>query len=257
MRRMTIHVSPTPSEMGRAAADAGAAKLREAIAARGSATIILATGASQFTMLERLVESDVDWSRVDCFHLDEYVGIDDQHPASFRRYLRERFVERVAAATGGRGVRSFEYLDGTASDPQAECGRLAAIIARHTVDVAFVGIGENGHLAFNDPPADFRTTDPYLVVELDEACRRQQMGEGWFPTLSDVPARAISMSCREILRSKSIVVTVPDDRKSAAVACAVEGPVSPECPASILQEHPDCRLFLDEAAASKLSAPHG
>ena len=247
---MTIHVHETPVEMGRAAADAGAASIKEAIEARGEATVILATGASQFTMLERLVALDVDWSRVTCFHLDEYVGLDDAHPASFRKYLRERFVERLPGAVLG----GFEFVDGSASDPDAECRRLSALISARTVDVAFVGIGENAHLAFNDPPADFETTVPYIVVELDEACRRQQMGEGWFPTLDDVPKKAISMSCREIMRARTMIVTVPDERKSAAVACAVEGPVSPDCPASILQRHTACELFLDKAAAARLSA---
>ena len=254
---MTIHVSETASEMGAAAAETGIADIRAAIASRGSATIILATGASQFSMLERLVEADLDWSRVTCFHLDEYVGIDDRHPASFRRYLRERFVYQLAGRPDGLRIGGFEYVNGSAPDPDAECRRLSALISARTVDVAFVGIGENAHLAFNDPPADFDTRTPYLVVELDEACRRQQMGEGWFESLEDVPEKAISMSCREILRSRRIVVTVPDERKSRAVACAVEGPVTPECPASILQEHGNCSLFLDRGAASRLSESHG
>jgi glucosamine-6-phosphate deaminase len=249
---MTINISENPTDMGEAAAEAGANAIREAIAGRGSATIIVATGASQFSMFDRLVALDVDWTKVTAFHLDEYVGIDENHPASFRRYLRERFAERLP-----RPIAHFEYVRGDASDPQAECARLSALIGARTVDVAFVGIGENGHLAFNDPPADFETTVPYLVVELDEACRRQQMGEGWFPTFEDVPERAISMSCREIMRARRIICTVPDERKSAAVACAAEGPVSPDCPASILQEHADCTLFLDEAAASKLSGARG
>ncbi|MFW5744900.1 MAG: glucosamine-6-phosphate deaminase [Spirochaetota bacterium] len=249
---MTINVSDTTNEMGSAAAEAGATSVREALRARGEATIIVATGASQFTMFERLVELNVDWTKVTAFHLDEYVGIDSDHPASFRRYLRERFAERLPAP-----LADFAYVQGDAADPQAECARLSALIAARTVDVAFVGIGENGHLAFNDPPADFETTVPYIVVELDEACRRQQMGEGWFETIDDVPARAISMSCREILRSRRIVCTVPDERKADAVACAVEGPVTPTCPASILQEHPDCTLYLDRPAASKLSGADG
>ncbi len=250
---MTINVSDSTQMMGAAAAAAGIDAIRDALAERGEAVIIVATGASQFSMLERLVEADLDWSKVTGFHLDEYVGIDAEHPASFRRYLRERFVERTAQRHGGRGIGHFEYVDGSAEDPQAECRRLSGAISARTVDVAFVGIGENAHLAFNDPPADFETDVPYLLVELDEACRRQQMGEGWFKTLADVPTRAISMSCREILRSRRIICTVPDERKSRAVACAVEGPVSPDCPASILQTHADCTLFLDREAASRLS----
>lgn len=249
---MTINVSETTDEMGSAAAEAGANSIREAIRDRGRATIIVATGASQFTMFERLVELDVDWTKVTAFHLDEYVGIDENHPASFRRYLRERFAARLPAP-----LADFEYVRGDAADPEAECARLSALISARTVDVAFVGIGENGHLAFNDPPADFETNVPYIVVDLDEACRSQQMGEGWFATIDDVPERAISMSCREILSSRRIVCTVPDERKADAVACAVEGSVTPECPASILQEHADCSLYLDSAAASKLSGADG
>lgn len=249
---MTINLSDTTAEMGSAAAEAGANSVREAISERGAATIIVATGASQFTMFERLVELDVDWTKVTAFHLDEYVGIDGDHPASFRRYLRERFAERLPVPLSG-----FEYVRGDAADPRAECARLSALIAARTVDVVFVGIGENGHLAFNDPPADFETTVPYIVVDLDEACRRQQMGEGWFASIDDVPERAISMSCREIMRSRRIICSVPDERKADAVACAVEGPITPACPASILQEHADCTLYLDRPAASKLSGADG
>jgi glucosamine-6-phosphate deaminase len=249
---MTINISDATEEMGFAAAEAGGTLIREAIRERGGATIIVATGASQFTMFARLVSLDIDWSRVHAFHLDEYVGISRDHPASFRKYLRERFADQLPVPIG-----SFAFVEGDAPDPDEECRRLSSLIAARTVDVAFVGIGENGHLAFNDPPADFTTTTPYIVVELDEACRRQQMGEGWFASLGDVPERAISMSCREILRARHIICTVPDERKSRAVACAVEGPVSPECPASILKEHPDCALYLDRAAASRLDGSRG
>lgn len=249
---MTINLSDTTRDMGATAAATGADAIRSAIAERGEAVLILATGASQFTMLERLLESDLDWSKVTGFHLDEYVGLDADHPASFRRYLRERFVERLAEKGTGT-IGHFEYVNGSTDDPEAECRRLSGVISARTVDVAFVGIGENAHLAFNDPPADFETDVPYLVVELDEACRRQQMGEGWFKSLEEVPTRAISMSCREILRARRIICTVPDERKSRAVACAVEGPVSPDCPASILQTHENCTLFLDRPAASRLS----
>ena len=246
---MTVHTCSSPKELGAKAADAGAHDLAAAIAERGRGVIIVATGASQFDMLEQLVTKDIDWSRVTAFHLDEYIGLPVTHPASFRKYLKERFVERLP---GGR-IGAFHYVEGDAADPRAECARLGALISATTVDVAFVGIGENGHLAFNDPPADFATREPYLVVDLDEACRRQQLGEGWFPDLAAVPARAISMSCREILRARSIIVSVPDQRKAKAVACTVKGPVSPDCPASILQEHDRCSLFLDPDSASLLA----
>ena len=248
---MHLHVFPTKSDMGSAAATLGAESIRMAIAERGTATIIVATGASQFEMLESLTQApDIDWSKVDCFHLDEYVGISIDHPASFRRYLRERFVEKLPSAPN-----SFHYINAE-KDPAAECERLSKLIDSQKVDAAFVGIGENGHLAFNDPPADFETETPYLVVQLDEACRKQQHGEGWFGTLDDVPKSAISMSIKQILKSKLIVCTVPDERKSLAVKNCVEGDVCPNAPASILQTHSNTHLYLDESAASKLANRH-
>ena len=241
---MQMHIFPTKDEMGRSAAQCAAAGLQTALTARGSANLILATGASQFEMLAHLVSQPIDWPRVTVFHLDEYIGLPAGHPASFRRYLKERFASQVP------GLAAFHYVDGEAADPAAECRRLSALIRAHPVDVACIGIGENGHLAFNDPPADFDTQDPYLVVNLDEACRRQQLGEGWFPTLAGVPRQAISMSIRQILQSARIVCTVPDRRKAEAVKNAVQGPVTNHVPASILQNHPICDLFLDEEAAS-------
>lgn len=245
---MNPRILPTKPELGRAAAAEGAALIREALATRGEANIVVATGASQFEMLEALTaEPGIDWSRVTGFHLDEYVGLPITHPASFRAYLWQRFVSKLPFP-----LRAFHFLDAEVS-PEAECARVGAILRQHPVDVAFIGIGENGHIAFNDPPADFETEEPYLVVDLDEACRRQQLGEGWFPTLDAVPKRAVSMSVRQILQSAAIICTVPDLRKAQAVRAAVTGPVTPGVPASILQRHPDCRLFLDSAAASLLS----
>lgn len=244
---MRVDISQTKTEMGERAAAAGADRIRKALQQRGHATVILATGASQFEMLDHLVRAEgIDWSRVTGFHLDEYAGMSEEHPASFRRYLRERFVERLPVP-----MAAFHYIDAE-RDPRKASERLGELISRHPVDVAFVGIGENGHLAFNDPPADFETEDPYLVVELDEACRRQQLGEGWFDTLEQVPTRAVSMSVRQIMKSACIICTVPDERKAAAVQAALEGPVTPLVPASILQRHPDCHLFLDVPAASRL-----
>ena len=179
------------------------------------------------------------------FHLDEYVGLAISHPASFRGYLWQRFVSQLPLP-----LRAFHFLDGE-GDPQKECSRVADIIRRHPIDVAFVGIGENGHLAFNDPPADFETEQPYFVVQLDDACRRQQLGEGWFPTFDDVPKQAISMSVRQIMKSRAIICTVPDERKAEAVQNSVEGEVTPKVPASILQRHEQCTLYLDKPAASK------
>ena len=243
---MEQRILPTKRKLAAAAAQHGAAKINAALDAKGSAAIILATGASQFEMLQSLVTQPVEWSKVRAFHLDEYIGIDDRHPASFRKYLKERFADRVT------GLKEFNYIEADLRDPEEECARIGALIDDTEIDAAFIGIGENGHLAFNDPPADFETRRPYLVVTLDEACRRQQYGEGWFATLEDVPLTAISMSIRQIMKSRSLIVTVPDRRKAEAVRCAVKGDVTPDCPASILQRHSDCLLFLDEDSSSLL-----
>jgi glucosamine-6-phosphate deaminase len=241
----------TKRGMAEAAATRAAGSLKAAIEARGEARAIAATGASQFEFLDALVATPgIEWGKVVFFHLDEYVGLPDTHPASFRRYLRERIVARVHPA-------AFHFVNGDAPDPAAECRRVGAVLAAKPVDVAFVGIGENGHLAFNDPPADFETEEPYLVLALDEACRRQQLGEGWFPRLEDVPARAISMSIRQILKSREILAVVPDLRKAPAVRDCLELPVSPERPASVLREHARTTLFLDRASASLLSPGPG
>lgn len=244
---MQINIADTKQELGRRAAADGAQRIRDAIRERGHANVIVATGASQFEVLGELVQQpDIDWSKVTFFHLDEYVGMPMTHPASFRKYLKERLVDRLPQPPA-----AFHYLNAE-GDCEAECRRLGDLIRQHPIDVAFIGIGENGHLAFNDPPADFDTEEPYIVVTLDEACRKQQYGEGWFPTMEDVPTRAISMSIRQILKSKAIVCSVPDDRKATAVQAAVEGPVTNQVPASILQTHPAATIYLDKPAASKL-----
>jgi len=245
---MKTVIKPDRAALGAASARHGAELLRQAIKARGQANIIVATGSSQFETLEALArEPDIRWDRVTAFHLDEYVGLPITHPASFRLYLWQRFVKNLPLP-----LATFHYVNGDAPDPQAECRRLGSLIKEKPIDVAFIGIGENGHVAFNDPPADFETREPYLTVTLDDACRRQQLGEGWFPTFNDVPRQAISMSPRQILASRSIVCTAPDQRKAEAVRNTVEGPVTPNVPASILQSHEQCTLFLDQAAASML-----
>jgi len=241
-----IRVFDSKQELGRAAAQRAVAAIGNAVARGGQARVIAATGASQFEFLDALTSAPgVAWDKVEMFHLDEYVGIADTHPASFRRYLRERIVALVQP-------RAFHFLAGDAADPAAECRRVGALLATAPVDVAFVGIGENGHLAFNDPPADFDTEEPYLVVELDEACRRQQLGEGWFASLDEVPRRAISMSIRQILKSREILCVVPDARKASAVAECLEGPVDPRHPSSILQTHPRTTVYLDQDSAARL-----
>ena len=234
--------------MGSAASTQGAKVLREALARKARVNIIVATGASQFETLKHLVkEPGIDWSRVTVFHLDEYVGLPESHGASFRKYLRERFVTQLPVAP------EFIPVDGDAKDLAAEIKRLNERIAACPIDLCFAGIGENSHLAFNDPPADFITEAPYIVVNLDHACRQQQFGEGWFPTFDDVPKQAISMSIRQIMKSGCIILSVPDKRKAAAVKGAVEGPVTPTCPASVVQQHADCTLHLDLASASELT----
>jgi len=243
---MNIQVFDTKEALGAAAAREAAVALRTAIAERGEARAIAATGASQFTFLDALQrEPGIAWDRVTFFHLDEYVGLPDTHPASFRRYLRERVVDPLQP-------RHFEFVDGNTGDPEAECRRLEAALRERPIDVAFVGIGENGHLAFNDPPADFTTERAYLVVPLDDACRRQQVGEGWFASLADVPPRAISMAIPEILRARQLLVIVPDARKAQAVHDCFDGPVTPLHPASALQQHSDVTVFLDRHSAAKL-----
>lgn len=243
---MEISVFSDPIALGQQAGKIGAQLIRSAIQSQGFANIILATGTSQFETLKQLLqEKQVDWSRVTVFHLDEYIGIPITHRASFRKYLKERFFDQV-------NVKAYHLIDGE-HNPEQECKRLSGIIEQHPIDVAFVGIGENGHLAFNDPPADFHTKEPYIIVELDEACRMQQLGEGWFPDLASVPKRAISMSIQQIIRSKNIICSVPDLRKAQAVKTCLEGEISPMHPASILQQHGDCRIFLDYSSSSLLS----
>ena len=243
---MDIHIFDSVTALGAAAAKEGAAAIRDTLARKGRAAIILATGASQFEMLDALVAEDIDWSKITVFHLDEYVGISIDHPASFRNYLRQRFVERV-----GTDVE-FIAINGDAPNLDAEIARINDRIAREQIDVCFAGIGENCHLAFNDPPADFDTETPYLVVSLDAACRNQQMGEGWFATIDDVPQQAVSMSIKQIMKSGKLILAVPDQRKAQAVKDAVEGPVTNIHPASIVQQHPACSLYLDGPSASLL-----
>ena len=244
---MQIHTYSTKQEMAVHAARCGEEAIANALAEKQEAVIVLATGLSQREMLAELVQTTrIDWTKVTAFHLDEYAGLSFRHAASFRRYLWREFASRLPVP-----LREFHFIHGE-HDCEAECKRLNAKMAAVTVDVAFVGIGENGHLAFNDPPADFMTEEPYIVVQLDDACRMQQVGEGWFASLQETPSKAISMSIRQIMKSRKIVCTVPDERKAAAVARTLKGPISPLAPASILREHADAEMFLDAGAASGL-----
>ncbi len=244
---MEIVIREDAWHLGRKGAALAASTIRGEITERGCASIVLATGASQFAILQHLVEEDVDWTAVTMFHLDEYIGLAADHGASFCRYLRERFLEPIDYAC------KYHLVDGLA-DPTEECRRLSKLIDGHDIALALIGIGENGHLAFNDPPADFDVADPYIQVQLDAACRRQQLGEGWFATIDDVPRRAISMSISQIMRSRRLIVTVPDARKAEAVYRAVRGPVTPDCPASILQRHVDTVLYLDFESSKLIDA---
>ena len=246
---MHITVSENAKNLGRAAGRKAATLVRMALQERNSATIILATGTSQFETLYQLIhEPQIDWDKVTMFHLDEYLGLPQTHPASFRKYLKERFIAHVP-------IQEYHLINGEA-DGNHECERLSRLILDHPVDVALVGIGENGHLAFNDPPADFETDKPYIIVELDEPCRKQQLGEGWFKSMAEVPRQAISMSIQQIMKSKYIICSVPDERKAQAVKNSIEQKVDSLFPASILQHHPHCFLFLDNASASLLAPRH-
>jgi len=243
---MKIAVHLDSDVMAKMAADRAAQILRDAVQRRGQAAFVAATGASQFNFLKHLVAApDIAWQRTTMFHLDEYIGMPADHPASFRRYLRERLTSKAP-------VGAFHFIAGDAADLTAELDRLNRAIASTPIDVAFVGIGENGHLAFNDPPADFATERPYIVVKLDDACRRQQFGEGWFKTLDDVPREAISMTVRQIMKATHIICTVPEKRKAQAIKACLEGEIGPMFPASILRTHPSCHLFLDKESASLL-----
>jgi glucosamine-6-phosphate deaminase len=245
---MTIKVFSSKATLAEAAANHAASIIRDAISNNGEARIIAATGASQFDFLDALTKiTDIDWDRVEMFHLDEYVGISDQAPASFCRYLRERLINKV-------GLKKYHLLDGT-QPPATVIERVSAEIRKAPIDIAFVGVGENGHLAFNDPPADFDTEEAYIVVNLDDACRKQQLGEGWFPTLADVPHQAISMTIRQIMKAEQILCIAPDARKANAVKACFSGEISPMAPASILQAHQNATIYLDKESASLLITP--
>ncbi len=243
---METYLVSDRSEMGRLVAARAAEDLRLAIQLQGAARLVVATGASQFEVLKELVrQPDLDWKCVSGFHLDEYLGLSPEHPASFCRYLNERFVTQVPLA-------EFHFLRGD-QDPHEVIAAAKRAIAAGPIDVALVGIGENGHLAFNDPPADFETEEPYLIVPLDQRCRQQQVGEGWFSQLAEVPTHAISMSVQQIMKSQRIYCSVPDRQKAPAIQATLEGEICPAVPASILRTHKQAMLVIDEASSSLLS----
>lgn len=243
---MILKVFDDKVSLGQAAAEQASAAIQRAIQDHGKARVIAATAASQLEFLNALTQAqDIDWQRVELFHLDEYIGLPITHPGSFRKML----VEQIVAKTG---IKDYHLLDGDVADPSAVVREVGKQLAAAPVDIAFLGIGENGHIAFNDPPADFETEDPYIIVNLDEACRQQQVGEAWFADISQVPTRAISMSARQILKAREILAVVPDKRKAQAVKACFEGEISPMAPASILRRHPNATVYLDLNSASLL-----
>ncbi len=245
---VNVNVFPTKLEASNAAADRAAKILQSALDTKSTVCFVAATGASQFDFLESLCKHDeIDWKRTEMFHLDEYIGLSATHPASFRYYLNKRLIEKIHPG-------KINFIKGDAINTALECKRISEIISKKIIDVAFIGIGENGHLAFNDPPADFETKAPYLIVELDEKCRKQQVGEGWFNSIEEVPEKAISMSINQILKAKNIICTCLEKRKAKAVReCLLESsPITPIHPASILKVHNNVYCYLDKDSASLL-----
>jgi len=243
---MLLKVFNDKVSLGKAAAEQAATAIRRAIAERGQARIIAATATSQLEFLDALTKAEgIDWRKVEVFHLDEYIGLPVTHPGSFRKMLLEQLVRKT-------GIAKYHLLDGDAPDPSAVVRRVGKDLASAPIDIAFLGIGENGHIAFNDPPADFQTEEPYIIVKLDEACRRQQVGEAWFAEISQVPTEAISMSPRQILKAREILAVVPDTRKAQAVKSCFEGKICPLAPASILRTHHNATVYLDKKSASLL-----
>ena len=244
--KLRVEIFNSASEMGSASAKFVAEILQKALDEKGGANIILGTGASQYPLHDELLMKDIDWKKINLFHLDEYIGIESNHPASFRRFLRERIAEKKFPG-------SVYYLNGDASDLAKEMKRYEVLLRNNPVDVACIGIGENGHIAFNDPGiADFNDPEYLKAVRMDEACRQQQVGEGWFPSLSDVPEMALTLTVPAIMDSKYLCCTVPDERKSEAVFNTLQKMIDTSCPASVLRRHPNAVLFLDRFAARKL-----
>jgi glucosamine-6-phosphate deaminase len=244
---MLIRVFRDKLSLGRAAAEQAATAIQTAISARGRARIVAATAASQLEFLSALAATpNIAWEKVEAFHLDEYIGLPLTHPGSFRKMLLEQLVHK-------NGIKKYHLLDGDAPNPRDVVVKAGKELASAPIDIAFLGIGENGHIAFNDPPADFETQDPYLIVNLDQACRRQQVGEAWFADISQVPCQAISMSAQQILKAQQILAVVPDSRKAQAVRDCFEGAISPLHPASILRKHSDATIYLDTHSASLLN----
>lgn len=245
---MLVRIFPDKASLSLAAADQASRAIRRAISQKGTARIVAATAASQIDFLDALTRTPgIDWRAVEVFHLDEYIGLPITHPGSFRGMLLQQLISKT-------GITNYHLLDGDTGDPAAVAQRVGTQLASAPVDIEFLGIGENGHIAFNDPPADFQVEKPYIVVELDEACRRQQVGEAWFSDVSQVPRQALSMSVRQVLKAREVLAVVPDTRKAEAVKACFEGEVSPTAPASVLRNHPDATIYLDVHSAARLTA---
>ena len=239
---MEIYVCKDSKELGEKAAQHVGRVLRECIQEKGEARIVLSTGASQLDTLEALVQEDVDWSKVEMFHLDEYVNMPETHIASFRKYLKERFISKL-------NLKGAYLVDGDLSHIPA----LTEKLREKVVDVGLIGIGENAHIAFNDPPADFDTQEAYILVNLNDTCKRQQVREGWFKTMDEVPRQAISMSVSQIMKCKRIVSCVPYTVKAKAIYDTLNSDTTNAVPATILKEHEDFTLFLDQDSASMIA----
>jgi glucosamine-6-phosphate deaminase len=243
---MILKLFEDKASLAKAAADQASTAITGAIRDRGKARVIAASAASQFEFLEALTATPgIDWKRVELFHLDEYIGLPMSHPASFCKFLQERLI-------GKAGITNYHLLNGE-ENPVKVIRETSKFLSAAPIDVAFVGIGENGHLAFNDPPADFETEQAFIVVNLDQACRLQQVGEGWFKDLSTVPTQAISMSVRQVMKSKEILAVVPDARKAHAIKACFDGEINPMAPSSILRTHPNATVYLDTHSAALLS----
>ena len=242
---MKIDIFENPVELGKAAAALGAEIINEAIARKGEARIVLSTGASQFDTIKALIETNIDWSKVKMFHLDEYIGLPESHPASFRKYLKERFLSKV-------NIKQAYLVDGE-DDPQKVIAYLTTEIRKEPIDLGLIGIGENAHIAFNDPPADFGTEEAFICVALDDACKQQQVREGWFATTDDVPKQAISMTVHQIMQCRNIISCVPYAVKAKAIKDTLENQLTNLIPATMLKKHPNFNLFLDKDSASLIN----
>ncbi|TBL77349.1 glucosamine-6-phosphate deaminase [Paenibacillus thalictri] len=240
---MKVHVLEDAQKLGEQAAEHAANIINELLAKQDKVRLVLSTGASQFETLSELVKKNIEWSRIEMFHLDEYIGLPESHPASFRKYLKERFVQLIPL-----GKVHFVNGEGNITEHLEE---LTREITKEPVDLALIGIGENGHIAFNDPPADFETKQSYMVVDLDDICKKQQVGEGWFPTVEDVPKQAITMTVHQIMKSRTILSCVPNKVKAKAIREFFENDIDHRFPSTIMKSHPNLTLYLDKQSASQ------